>query len=142
MPINLETLAAEVAELRAIVRKPRKPKDRRVAINLRVTTEELAAIDAASRDHGVNRSDLLRIALNPVLQLVLPIKRKIPPGFRRLHAHHKPDRFDDGQTDHARIHQALAHRTELIDANAATVARTEHVEQGMLAQPRPTKFPR
>lgn len=137
MPSDLDLLAAKVAEL---LSKPARRQKARPMLNFRVSVAELATINAAARDKGVCRSDFIRLALNAVLPEAIQTDREIPPGFVRMHARRKAARFDDGQTDRARIRQNIEHRTELRASDAA-VAQPQN-EQGMLAQPRPTKFPR
>lgn len=143
MPITIEALAAELAELRAIVSNPRKRKDKRRSLCLRLSHEEMALVDAAARDKGVCRSDLVRLALNNVLPVALPTERKIPPGFERMRVRYKPDRFDDGQTDHARNasagRRALAAGLER-EAALRSVDAAVRSPNEMLAQPATSKF--
>lgn len=98
MAADLETLAAEVAELRARIDKPKKRKDRRPIMQCRLNDDEIALVDAAATARGVCRADLIRMGLNAVIGIELRIGREIPPGLRGRRNRKHIGRFSDEKT--------------------------------------------
>lgn len=101
MPSDADTaeILAELAALREMVRPKRQPsgKPRRHVVFC-VTPDESDAINAEAASRGVCISDLMRLALEPVLRRALPRNRVVPINLA-AHNRRKPTRFDDGKSD-------------------------------------------
>lgn len=137
MPTELEEIRDVLAELLAERRKPKRPHDSRPLLNFRLDPQEMLAIDAACRDRGLCRSDLIRFALNSVIGTDFRICRPVPVGLQGRRNQKKSERFHDEKTsvplrDAAAVRQA---------AGKVITARYEYqkilADQGAaVAQPR------
>lgn len=111
---DLAIIRDEIAELRSLIKSQpkRKQKDLRPLVNMRVSHDELAQIDAVCDQRGVTRAELLRHCLNQVIGLEITERFEVHPQFRKMQARKKPDRdrFKDGKTDATQIERADASR--------------------------------
>lgn len=99
----IAALAAELADLKTLLRvrqntgrsKRRKHYGR---VNVRVTDEERDAIEAAAAARNLTVSDLVRVGLQHVLQIDIPLHRDITHAGRLSSARKKSTHFHDPKT--------------------------------------------
>lgn len=144
MPVDIEALAATVAELQARLDKPKPTKDPRPCVVFRINRDELALLDAACTQRGLCRSDVVRLGLNAVIGSAMPIQRAIPAGLMGRRNRKKLSRYTDEKTsvplrDAATVRDLAAkaysaqveYQQAARDADGATAARVRHSPEMM-----------
>jgi hypothetical protein len=128
-------------ELAAALRKPKTgPKDPRPNLNCRFDPAEYDAIRAAAIARGITVSDLVRLALAPVIGRELRMHRETPANFRHTNNRKKARHYRDPATDDRAREDAAKRSVQLgiqarqaaIEAGAASLTAA-HVAGGMLS---------